>query len=402
MLAAVIFLIWFIASHRALFRHAGHRHLSLVGTYCSVALSVFLIAFFMNALGFGRLGFLLGGAMLRSAYLALILYAATAVADGLVIILPYLRISPRLSVVRNHAALLRSRARLICKWAAVILWMYFSLRLLYVASPVMDAVAHFLGKPRHLGGFEMSPDQVIFCVLAIWASFALSRFIRFLLQEDIYPHLSLPRGLGNALSTIIHYGMLVVGFGIAMGFLGVPMTQFTILTGAFGVGLGFGLQTIINNFFSGIIVLAERPIQVGDVIEMDAIVGTVARIGIRATVMRTAEGFGNHPPQRPPRLRTRHQLDALRPETRFRNSHQHRWSGRSAARHPDPAGYRPRPPQCRFKPGASALQVAASAAGVLNFQVRVWATSVDDWKQVRSDVCLAIHAALAKENIAIK
>ncbi len=220
----------------------------------------------------------------------LILYAIRAVADGLVIILLHFCLFTALGAVRNHAALLRSRARMIFNWAAVLLWIYFSLRLLYVAAPVLDAITHFLQTPLHLGSFQMSPDQVLFFLIAVWSSFALSRFIRFLLQEDIYPHLSLPRGLGNALSTIIHYGMLVVGFAIAMGVLGVPMTQFTILTGAFGVGLGFGLQTIINNFFSGIIVLAERPIQVGDIIEMDGIVGTVARIGIRATVMRTSEG----------------------------------------------------------------------------------------------------------------
>ena len=56
------------------------------------------------------------------------------------------------------------------------------------------------------------------------------------------------------------------------------------------MGLGFGLQTIINNFFSGLIVLAERPVRIGDIIEMDGIAGTVTRIGIRATVLRTTDG----------------------------------------------------------------------------------------------------------------
>ena len=66
--------------------------------------------------------------------------------------------------------------------------------------------------------------------------------------------------------------------------------QGTILAGAFTVGVGFGLQTVINNFVCGLILLFERPIKVGDIIQVDADVGEVRRIGIRACIIRTAEG----------------------------------------------------------------------------------------------------------------
>jgi small-conductance mechanosensitive channel len=64
------------------------------------------------------------------------------------------------------------------------------------------------------------------------------------------------------------------------------MTKFTILAGAFGVGIGFGLQNIFNNFFSGLILLFERPVQVGDVVEVGSATGVVRRIGIRASIIR--------------------------------------------------------------------------------------------------------------------
>jgi potassium efflux system protein len=75
-----------------------------------------------------------------------------------------------------------------------------------------------------------------------------------------------------------------------LGALGIDLTKVTILAGAFTVGIGFGLQNVINNFVSGVILLFERPIKVGDVIEVGGNVGEVSRIGIRASVIRSADG----------------------------------------------------------------------------------------------------------------
>ena len=89
---------------------------------------------------------------------------------------------------------------------------------------------------------------------------------------------------------MLHYVILLVGFFVALGALGIDLTKVTILAGAFSVGIGFGLQNVINNFVSGLILLFERPIKVGDVIEVGGNLGEVSRIGIRASVIRTADG----------------------------------------------------------------------------------------------------------------
>ena len=83
----------------------------------------------------------------------------------------------------------------------------------------------------------------------------------------------------------MHYVVLLVGFYIAIAALGADMTKFAILAGAFGVGIGFGLQNVVNNFLSGLILLFERPVQVGDVIEVGNQTGVVRRIGIRASII---------------------------------------------------------------------------------------------------------------------
>jgi small-conductance mechanosensitive channel len=126
-------------------------------------------------------------------------------------------------------------------------------------------------------------------VITVWASFLISKFLRFLLEEDVCHHFNLVRGIPYAISTMLHYVILLLGFFVALGALGVDLTKLTILAGAFSVGIGFGLQNVINNFVSGLILLFERPIKVGDVIEVGGHVGEVSRIGIRASVIRTAD-----------------------------------------------------------------------------------------------------------------
>src|SRR4029077_16341871 len=86
-----------------------------------------------------------------------------------------------------------------------------------------------------------------------------SRFVRFVLEEDVYGHLALERGIPYAISTMLHYVILLIGSFLALVALGIDLTKVTLLAGAFTVGIGFGLQNVINNFVSGLILLFERP-----------------------------------------------------------------------------------------------------------------------------------------------
>jgi small-conductance mechanosensitive channel len=98
------------------------------------------------------------------------------------------------------------------------------------------------------------------------------------------------KGQPYAVSTLTRYTVLLTGFLLAVFALGLDVNRFTILAGAFGVGIGFGLQTIVNNFVSGIILLTEQPVQVGDTVELPGVFGVVQRIGIRSSVVRTWQG----------------------------------------------------------------------------------------------------------------
>jgi len=81
--------------------------------------------------------------------------------------------------------------------------------------------------------------------------------------------------------------LILVGFLVAASVLGFDLKNLTILAGAFGIGIGFGLQTIVNNFVSGLILLFERPIKTGDIIQLDGTWGKIKKLGLRATVVET-------------------------------------------------------------------------------------------------------------------
>jgi small-conductance mechanosensitive channel len=96
-------------------------------------------------------------------------------------------------------------------------------------------------------------------------------------------------GMREALGAIVRYGVITLGALVILQSAGINLTSLNVLVGAIGVGLGFGLQNIMNNFFSGLIILFERPIKIGDRIEIAGVVGEVREIAARATTLVSDE-----------------------------------------------------------------------------------------------------------------
>ena len=126
--------------------------------------------------------------------------------------------------------------------------------------------------------------------LILLVGYGFSSAIRFLLREELLSRFHLSRGLPELFSSMLHYLLLLLVFFFAVNAGGVELNKFTVLTGALGVGVGFGLQNIVNNFVSGLILQFERPIHIGDVLEIDGTTGKVTRIGIRSSTVKTFQG----------------------------------------------------------------------------------------------------------------
>ena len=117
--------------------------------------------------------------------------------------------------------------------------------------------------------------------------FLVARLASRLLGRVLMRRTTLAAGAATAIQGLLFYVLLVLFFLVALRSVSIPLTAFTVLGGALAIGVGFGSQNIVNNFISGLILLAERPIKVGDVIEVDGQRGTVEWIGARSTRVRT-------------------------------------------------------------------------------------------------------------------
>lgn len=131
---------------------------------------------------------------------------------------------------------------------------------------------------------------VIVAGAAAVLTFLAARRIPGALQFVLTTQLTLDAGARFALSTITRYVIIIVGVVLTLSLLGITWSSVQWLAAALTVGLGFGLQEIFANFFSGLIILAERPIRPGDMVTIDNVTGSVARIQIRSTTIRLADG----------------------------------------------------------------------------------------------------------------
>ena len=404
MAGGVLALAWLLRSKRLEAQCQGDERLAkvtLVGA--RVALGAFLGSFVANLFGCVSLGNIMGDATLQSAYLAVVLYAATRIADGLIIGALSTEPLSDLGMVRRHRALLWRRTHRAFELAALLLWISETLDLLMVRSIWFERAKAQLGVWHKLGEYQWTWDltilgQILAFGAVVWAAFLVSRFLRFAMEEDFYPRIKMERGLSYAVSAMLHYSVLLLGFYMAAAAAGIDMTKFNILVGAFGVGLGFGLQNIINNFVSGIILLFERPVKVGDVVQMSDASGTVDRIGIRASIIRTGSGS-----------------EIIVPNGKLISDQFTNWTLSNRQRGIElPVSVPSSADPCRViealtriaaahplvspKPAPKTL-LTDLGTDTMQFQLYAWTDHFEKWTQIRSDLAIAIHAELVAQGI---
>jgi small-conductance mechanosensitive channel len=140
-----------------------------------------------------------------------------------------------------------------------------------------------------LGDAKITPLSIIYLILLTIALIYLSNKLKNILIERLLGHTKLDLGARQAIGTITRYFILFVGFLVILQTVGINLTTLNVLAGAIGIGVGFGLQNIASNFISGLIILLERPVKVGDRIEIDGIDGKVVAVGARSTRVKTGD-----------------------------------------------------------------------------------------------------------------
>ncbi len=119
----------------------------------------------------------------------------------------------------------------------------------------------------------------------------LSRWLSRWIKQRILSRLRLDRGSQEAIASVIGYLLAALSFVIVLQTVGIDLSSLAVIAGVLGIGFGFGFQLLASNFISGLAILLEQPIKVGDFIEVDSLLGTVEKIAIRSTVIRTNDGL---------------------------------------------------------------------------------------------------------------
>ena len=152
---------------------------------------------------------------------------------------------------------------------------------------VLDNIGAFLNSG--IAGSQFTPLKLLVVITMISALVWVTRRVTRWFVDKVLARRGVDIGMREALGAIVRYGVITLGALVILQSAGINLTSLNVLVGAIGVGLGFGLQNITNNFFSGLIILFERPIRIGDRIEIAGAVGEVREIGARATTIVTDE-----------------------------------------------------------------------------------------------------------------
>ncbi len=394
-LAAIFVLFWMRRHYRQIILDRAESSRLIVLKLGRLLLIIVLLVGLLAAMaGYAQLARLLTPGIFVGGVVALVMFACLRVSAGLIAVA--LRVWPlrSLQMVQHHRDLLERKIYRLLVWAAVLSGLFRYLNYLGLLDNVWSFGQTLLTTKLERGTISISLGNVLEFFLTICFAYLLSRFLRFILQEDVYPRIDLAPGLSYATSSLLNYIILALGFVAGLGVLGVDFSKVSVLAGAFGVGIGFGLQSVVNNFVSGLILLFERPVHVGDTVEVGNLQGRVRRIGIRASVIHTGAG-----------------ADIIVPNSQLVTEKVTNWTLSDKLRRVDlPVGvnYGANPkkavdllvgvadahPQVLKNPPPQAYFLSYGDSSI-NFELRVWTDQSHSPTQIKSDLASAVYDAVS-------
>lgn len=198
------------------------------------------------------------------------------------------RIRRRVPARFDYEPVLLSFRRLV-KVLVVVLWAIVFTTNLSIYSFLLQSLSTFLSEQRHIGDASFTMGGVLLFFAIIWVAHLLQRYIGYFFGADNSDEQAQDKRQRSRL-LIARLILLCIGYLLAVAASGVPVDKITIVLGALGVGIGLGLQNIVNNFVSGIILIFDRPLQIGDIVDVGSHSGKVREIGLRSSTILTSDG----------------------------------------------------------------------------------------------------------------
>ncbi|AXC14923.1 Potassium efflux system KefA protein / Small-conductance mechanosensitive channel [Acidisarcina polymorpha] len=399
LLAALITYGLLARPSRLLALDLSKTNLALVRSATSIGLLLLAVALVANVCGLVSLSHVLGIGTLLSAFFGVAFYCAVRV------LLLFLRIfldSPwaALFPVEEQQTIAVWGPRLLIA-ATVFVWLTHSeLYVFLIHDGLAEFLSELLAAPIGFGSLHVTLGNVITVLLIVGIGYSFAKGFSSLLRSILIARLPLQRGLPYAISKVTYYFLVLLVFAAALSSAGVELNKFTVITGALGVGVGFGLQNIVSNFASGLILLFERPIRIGDVIDVGGLVGSVRRIGARSSTLTTGQG-----------------AEVIVPNSNLLSNQVINWTLSSPWRRVEiPVGvaYGSDPeviiqlltavassiPDVMETPPPEAFFLGFGDSA-LNFELRFWSARQEMWFKLKSDVAIAVSRALRDAGIEI-
>lgn len=397
---ALVAILWLL--------HRGHRLAPTASTRLVHALRaiawgaalLLCVSLASNLFGNVSLAEMLTSAVIGCGYFGLVLYAGVTVITTLLQLLLTRQGISRFRLARDHAPPLVQLLIRLLTAAAAVGWAVYAMDRFRILRATYAFVAEVLSYTLAVGEISISLGNVLVFLISVVIAFWAARTIRLVLHDEVLTRMALPRGVGNSIASLTYYLVLLLGLGIALSAAGFQTSQLTIVFGALGVGIGFGLQGVVNNFVSGLILMFERPIQPGDVVDITGTSGQVRDIGMRATRIKTFDG-----------------ADVIVPNGTLLSEKLTNWTMLDRSRRIEVSiglAYGSDPREVITLLANVARQTAGIeadpapvvlfmgfGASTLDFSLRAWTTDFDRWIDIRSDMLTGMYSALKQAGIEI-
>ena len=249
-----------------------------------------IIAIIANIIGMTALSNLLILGVLVSTILGLVINISVKVIASIAVILFKLRKASNIETLTTFVNATHKRIQPILIWIGMFVWIMYTLKGFDLSNFLISWVDELMITKWEIGETVISLGGILAFIGIFIVTLLIAKLIANILQDDWMINV-LPRGLASAISLLLRIILVSVGFYIAVTAAGIDLSKLGFILGALGVGIGFGLQNVVLNFISGLILAFERPINLGDTIEVDQEFGVVTNIGVRSSTIKSYSGY---------------------------------------------------------------------------------------------------------------
>ncbi|MDD3000912.1 MAG: mechanosensitive ion channel [Candidatus Riflebacteria bacterium] len=365
-----------------------------------IVIIIFAIIFIAQTFGYSNLSIHLLNATLKSLFTALTAWMFIIISDDILYLFLCNKKVQKISFIQKHSSNLVNHLTYLVNAFIIIISFSSIIAIWGVFDNASQALSQFLSLGFTVSEIKITMGLLVYAALALYITLCISWIIQRTLEEEILPKHKVEKGAAISVNRLVHYFFIILSIIIAFSTLGIGIQSFTVIFGALGIGVGFGLQNIVNNFASGLILLFERSIKVGDTVVVGGEWGTVRSIGLRATVIQTFDNSEMIVPNSDLVSSTVNNWTLSERKTRFVASVGVDYDSdiklvtklllEAATNHPNV-----------MKDPAPSVVFTAFADSSLNFDLRGWVTDIDYRASTKNEIMYEINRLFKENNIII-